>query len=465
MTFIWPWPKGTRISQAYGTNPGGVNPAGGHTGVDAALPVGTALRAPADGVIEWADWCRSSNGGDNPWLLTEGGGIAVVLNAGAGKPNFILAHLSRTDLNKGDRVKQGDIIGYSGNTGKWTTGPHCHFETMNDGYQIKSSTYGRSNPASVCSAYWQDVVTLQPASGAGTGYQYWTAGKDNVNQRSAPNTSAPVVRIIKAGSKEVWSGYVHGETVAGTDIWYSDSLGYASAAFFDPLTTTGLTNRTVVPPAPTVPVQETVAPPPAVQKYDFVLDFGSINGIAVEKIPAHWDNYGEEFPYKPVKAVLHWWNSLAARPSLESVINEFCGISTSKSPHFIVSDDRIIQCVSLTDRAFHAGAGGNDWLGIEIDPRAVEKNADGTYTARALKIQANVRELLAALRTTYGYQLGTILHKDVPGAATACSDLVLSDYDITPPPAPPAPAPVSDDLGTLRRFFEWLIALFMARPR
>lgn len=458
MTYIWPWPKGTRISQAYGTNPGGVNPAGGHTGVDAALPVGTPLRAPADGVIEWADWCRTIGGTDNPWLLTVGGGICVVLNAGAGKPNFLFAHLSRTDLNKGDRVKQGDIIGFSGNTGKWTTGPHCHFEVMLDGYHIKSSTYGRHNPANVCSAYWEDLSSLQPAS---SGIRYWTAGKDNVNQRAAPNTSSPVVRIIKAGSKETWTGYVRGETVAGTDIWYCDDLGYASAAFFDPSVTTGLPDRTPVAKPPTPPSEPPTAP--VTPTYDFVLDFNKVNGIMVEKIPAHWDNYGEEITYKPAKAVLHWWNSLENRPAMDSVINEFCKISTSKSAHFIVSDDRIVQCVALSDRAFHAGAGGNDWIGIEVDPRATEKNPDGTPTARALKIQANVRELLAELRTRYGYQLGLTLHKDVPGAATACSGLVLADYDITPPPAPPAPAPVTDDVGTLRRFFEWLIAQFLAR--
>jgi hypothetical protein len=460
VTYIWPWPKGTEITQKYGTNPGGVNPPGGHTGIDGKMPVGTPLRAPADGTIEWADWCRSPNGSDNPWLLTAGGGICVVINGGSGKPNFILAHLSSTKLNKGQRVKQGDVIGYSGNTGTWTTGPHCHFEVMIDGYNIKSSTYGRYNPASVCSAYWEDTVSLQPAS---SGYRYWTAGKDNVNQRAAPNTSSPVVRVIPAGSKEVWEGYVHGETVAGTDIWYMDKLGYASAAFFDPLVTTGLPDRTPVPEPVPPPLETPTAPVTGI--YDFVLDFGSINGIAVEKIPAHWDNYGEEFPYKPVKAVLHWWNAPAVNPSMSSVINEFCKISTSKSAHFIVSDTRIVQCVALTDRAFHAGPGGNNWLGIEVDPRATLKNADGTYTERALMIQANVRALLAALRSKYGYQLGLTLHKDVPGAATSCSELDLADYDITPPPAEPAPAPVTDDIGTLRRFFEWLIALFMARPR
>ena len=44
MTYVWPWPKGTRISQEFGTHPGGVNPTGGHTGIDGVLPVGTPLR-------------------------------------------------------------------------------------------------------------------------------------------------------------------------------------------------------------------------------------------------------------------------------------------------------------------------------------------------------------------------------------------------------------------------------------
>ena len=200
-----------------------------------------------------------------------------------------------------------------------------------------------------------------------------------------------------------------------------------------------------------------------------------LNGITVEKIPAHWDNYGEDFPEKPEKAVCHWWNSLEKRPSLESVIGEFCSRSTSKSPHFIVSDERMIQTVSLKDRAFHAGEGGNNWVGIEIDPRAIEKNADGSYTARALRIQANVRSLLEALNGKFGYKLSLTLHKDVPGAATACSDLVLSDFvaPVAPAPEPepepvpdPEPVPVPpaiDEAGVLRQFFEWLIQMFITR--
>lgn len=468
MVYIWPWPKGTRISQNFGSSPGGVNPAGGHTGIDAALPVGTPLRAPADGVIEWADWCTDPTGSDNPWLLTNGGGIVVVLNCGAGKPNFLLAHLSRTDLNKGDRVKQGQVIGFSGNTGAWTTGPHCHFEAMADGYNIRSSTYGRTNPGLFCTSYWEDLVSVAPQGNVTVPLKpnERKAGASPVNQRSAPKVSAPIVRVIPAGSKEVWLGYVRGDSVTAggrtSNLWFKDALGYASILFFDPYGTAGLADLT---PKPTAP-----APTPTTPEYDFVLDFQVINGVKVEKFPAHWDNYGTEFPAKPAKAVLHWWGDPAIKPGIAGLIADFSVNSTGKSAHFGVSDTRIIQFVSLADRAFHAGAGGNDWVGIEVDPMVLEKDADGKPTARALKIRANVIALLTLLKTKYGYELPLTLHKNVPGAATSCSGLVLADFalpvpPVTPPTIPTVPTAPVDDIGTLRRFFEWLINLFMNRNK
>lgn len=78
MSFIWPWPKGTSINQGFGASPGGVNPAGGHTGTDGGTPMNTAIVAPGDGVIEYAQWFTTDNGGDNPYWITNGGGITVV---------------------------------------------------------------------------------------------------------------------------------------------------------------------------------------------------------------------------------------------------------------------------------------------------------------------------------------------------------------------------------------------------
>jgi GH25 family lysozyme M1 (1,4-beta-N-acetylmuramidase) len=265
MTYIWPWPKGTEISQQFGTNPGGVNPAGGHTGIDAGLPVGTPLRAPADGVIEWANWFTDPTGADNRWLMTDGGGISVVLNCGTGKPNFNFSHLSRTALNIGDKVRQGDIIGYSGNTGRWTTGPHCHFEAMPDGWDLGSNTYGRVNPGIYCNMFWEDLVAAKAAAAALKPNER-RAGKSPVNQRKEPKLNSPVVRVIPAGSKEVFTGYKRGDMVtvgaAKSNLWLVDDKGAASVLFFDPTNVTGLKDLTPAAEAPHQAPKPAPAPTP-----------------------------------------------------------------------------------------------------------------------------------------------------------------------------------------------------------
>lgn len=460
MTYIWPVKD--RVTQEFGANPDPSYQPDGHTGMDFGCPVGTPVYAEADGTIVISDWADTLGWPNAYYIATSAitpGGAGIVVGLDTGPYVFIHAHMSQTDRNNGEKVRQGDLLGYTGNTGR-STGPHLHLEILPDGWNVLGKYYGRINPRTVI-----DGVALQLAStGSPLAGNERRAGTAAVNQRAQPNTSSTIVRTIPAGSLEAWKGWVKGELVAGTDVWYKDDLGYASAAFFDPLSTAGLPDLTPVAPAP--PPAPKPAPAPVTPKYDFVKDLATVNGITVEKLPAHWDNYGETFPEKPGKAVLHWWNAPASRPSIESVIGEFCERSTSKSPHFIVGETRVIQCVSLNDRAFHAGAGGNDWVGIEIDPYATEK-VGGVYTARALKIHANVRGLLLALKSRYGYQLPLTLHKDVPGAATACSELVLADYDITPsipvPPVVPTPVPAGGEGDVLRRFFEWLINLYMNR--
>ena len=108
------WPVTGRISGRFG-NQRVYNgtPKSPHSGMDIAVPTGTPVKAPADGVVTFAD----------PGLYLTGG--TVVLDHGHGiSSNFL--HLSRIDVKVGDNVKQGNVIASSGATGR-VTGPHLHW--------------------------------------------------------------------------------------------------------------------------------------------------------------------------------------------------------------------------------------------------------------------------------------------------------------------------------------------------
>ncbi|MEQ1774418.1 MAG: M23 family metallopeptidase [Burkholderiales bacterium] len=86
-----------------------------HTGVDFAAPIGTRIKATADGVVEFAG--------------VQGGYGNVVILRHQSKFTTLYAHMAGfgSGIQKGARVQQGDIIGSVGMTGL-TTGPHVHYE-------------------------------------------------------------------------------------------------------------------------------------------------------------------------------------------------------------------------------------------------------------------------------------------------------------------------------------------------
>ena len=92
-----------------------------HNGVDYSAPVGTAVRAVGDGIVESAG---RQNGYGNVVQLLHSGGKSTVY-----------AHLSQIDVQIGQHVEQGQRVGAVGATG-WATGPHLHFEfRINGQYQ------------------------------------------------------------------------------------------------------------------------------------------------------------------------------------------------------------------------------------------------------------------------------------------------------------------------------------------
>lgn len=84
-----------------------------HNGIDYAAPIGTPVRTVGDGVVEFAGW---QNGYGNTIIVRH-----------SGNRTTLYAHLSRSDVRKGQRVEAGQRIGAVGRTG-WATGPHLHFE-------------------------------------------------------------------------------------------------------------------------------------------------------------------------------------------------------------------------------------------------------------------------------------------------------------------------------------------------
>jgi murein DD-endopeptidase MepM/ murein hydrolase activator NlpD len=93
-----------------------------HKGVDFAAPTGTRVKATADGVI--ASFGR------------EGGYGNVIKVNHQGRYSTVYGHLSRfaKGLHRGQRVTQGEVIGYVGMTGL-ASGPHLHYEFKIDGKQ------------------------------------------------------------------------------------------------------------------------------------------------------------------------------------------------------------------------------------------------------------------------------------------------------------------------------------------
>ena len=120
--------NGARLSSPFGMRK---HPIDGfnkmHKGTDFAAPMGTPIMASGNGVIVKAGWCG-------------GGGNCVKIKHNS-VYQTIYAHMSKfaNKVKNGVRVKQGQIIGYVGSTGK-STGPHLHYEVIENGKRINSQT-------------------------------------------------------------------------------------------------------------------------------------------------------------------------------------------------------------------------------------------------------------------------------------------------------------------------------------
>ncbi|SNS82755.1 Peptidase family M23 [Sphingomonas laterariae] len=96
-----------------------------HKGQDFGAAYGSPILAAVDGVVSFAGW----HGGHGKYVkLNHNGGLATAY-----------AHMSRIVAKSGQRVAQGQVIGYVGSTGL-STGPHLHYEVYKNGVAVNPRT-------------------------------------------------------------------------------------------------------------------------------------------------------------------------------------------------------------------------------------------------------------------------------------------------------------------------------------
>lgn len=101
-----------------------------HSGLDIAVPIGASVRAAGGGTVVEA-------GEDREY------GLFVLLEHPDGYQSKY-GHLSRVTVNAGQRVRAGEVIGRTGNTGR-SSGPHLHFEILQRGAKVDPMTRVREN--------------------------------------------------------------------------------------------------------------------------------------------------------------------------------------------------------------------------------------------------------------------------------------------------------------------------------
>lgn len=129
--FQWPLPESFTITSYFGNRE---DPFTGqpsyHDGTDIAAPAGTPILAAADGTAETAN-------GTDSW----GGGYGYYIKIRhSDSLETLYAHCSAICVSAGQRVEQGEVIGYVGTTGN-STGNHLHFEVQMGGKKTDALLY------------------------------------------------------------------------------------------------------------------------------------------------------------------------------------------------------------------------------------------------------------------------------------------------------------------------------------
>jgi len=121
------WPIKGVITSGYGKR---IHPKLGeitfHSGIDISAPIGTEVKSTADGIVVFSGWTAKS-------------GYTIIIEHGYGF-RTVYAHNKKNLVEVGQRVKRGDVIALSGDTGV-TSGPHLHYEVWKNDTPVNPLSY------------------------------------------------------------------------------------------------------------------------------------------------------------------------------------------------------------------------------------------------------------------------------------------------------------------------------------
>jgi murein DD-endopeptidase MepM/ murein hydrolase activator NlpD len=97
-----------------------------HSGIDIGAPIGTEVKAPAPGTVVFAG--RQAEYG-----------VTLIIDHG-NDTKSLYGHLSRLNVATDQKIQRGDLVAFSGNTGR-SSGPHLHYEIQVRGQPVNPNTY------------------------------------------------------------------------------------------------------------------------------------------------------------------------------------------------------------------------------------------------------------------------------------------------------------------------------------
>ena len=177
ITFRQPFRGSWPITQRYGET----ITSSFHTGIDYGTPENTPILASASGQVMAAGWDST------------GYGFRVIIRHTADR-STLYAHLSSFCVIQGELVDQGDVIGYSGNSGN-TTGPHLHFEARTQWSNYKT----HFDPLQLPLMSFADADPQQPAE----------TSQNSAETSQKKEIRAGTVRVICSWPANVRSPYDH----------------------------------------------------------------------------------------------------------------------------------------------------------------------------------------------------------------------------------------------------------------